>query len=514
MSSPITNSDSLSNSRIKLALIWPKGFDSTYSIPLPYGYFKNNLDGNQYDILIIDNAIIDRDSQSADFRQELVNFNPDVVGVSSWSPMFPEVLEIFKVAKQLNSNVTTIIGGAHATSYYKKIVGIPVIDFIMRGEAELSFANFLHQLQQSKPDWSTVKGLVYPAETGYQYNEMDRLDDLDVINIPDYDAIQLERYIKVGYRWNSPPTANAPIWITRGCPYRCQYCAAPELNGKPVRTHSVEYMMQWIKKLYHEKGVRWFNIIDDNFTYHVKYAKAFCKAVIALNLKDIGFGTPNGIRMQRGDKELWLLMKQAGWKMLIVAPESGSAHTLELMKKDMKLDIVPGVVRDIRESGLKVQGFFLLGYPGETISDIEESADLIMKCRFNFVFLSSFQPLPGTPVYNDMVARGEIPDGLLPNNYSDSKRAYVSKELENFNFSKFILKTHFKMMLNDPVNVPYHLSLMFKLFSYKLVIKKILLVVWSMIFPRQQKQNTQVFTPMHHEGQIVSTVTLNSKSQK
>ena len=348
-------------------------------------------------------------------------------------------------------------------------------------------------------------------DDGYEYNEPDLSQDLDSIKIPDYEAIQLERYVKVGYRWNSPPTGNAPIWVTRGCPYRCQYCAAPDLNGRPVRTHSIEYMMDWIKYLYDTRKVRWFNIIDDNFTYHVKYAKEFCRAVIDLNLKGVGFGTPNGVRMERGDPELWQLMKQAGWKTLMVAPESGSAHTLELMKKDLAVGLVPKAVQDIRNAGLKVQGFFILGYPGERIEDLEESVKLIMDCKFNFVFLNSFQPLPGTPVYDGLVEKGEIPDGLLPNSYSDGKKAYIAKELEDFNFSKFILMTHLKMMWNDPANIPYHLSLMFKLFSPKLVVKKVAMIFWNMCFPKQQIKNDVVFEPMHQTGQVVASTVLSSK---
>ena len=65
-------------------------------------------------------------------------------------------------------------------------------------------------------------------------------------------------------------------------------------------------------------------------------------------------------------------MKQAGWRTLIVAPESGSEHTLKIMQKDLKIEIVPRVVHEIREAGLKVQAFFILGYPGERKEDLEK----------------------------------------------------------------------------------------------------------------------------------------------
>ena len=65
---------------------------------------------------------------------------------------------------------------------------------------------------------------------------------------------------------------NAPIWITRGCPYRCGICSAPFQNGRPVRAHSIDYMVRWVKYLYDKINIEQLNIIDDNFTYHIKYA--------------------------------------------------------------------------------------------------------------------------------------------------------------------------------------------------------------------------------------------------
>ena len=490
--------------KYKVALVWPNGYNPEYSIPISLSYLKSNIDEKKYEVRIFDNALRNLSCDSKIFYNELKTFDPNVVGISTWSPMFLETLEIAKLVKSINSKVITVLGGAHITSYYERIMGVDDVDFMFRGEADLSFGVFLDELQKKKKNWNKIKGLVYKTKDGFKCNDMDRENNLDLINIPDYSAIKLEEYVKIGYRWNSPPDPNAPLWVTRGCPYRCQYCAAPDLNGRPVRKHSIEYMMRWITQLYYERGTRWFNIIDDNFTFDVKYAKAFCKAVIKLNLKGAGFGTPNGIRMQRGDFELWQLMKKAGWRHLIVAPESGSTHTLELMKKDLKLEVVPKVVKEIRKAGLKCQAFFIIGYPGERLKDLEETVKLIRKCKFNFVFLANFHPLPGTPVYDDLVKKGEIKDGLLPNNFADGHRAYTSKEFQNFNFSKFILKMHLLMMINDPLNIPYHFGLMFNLFSPKLVVKKFVLNIISMFFPKKFSATANYFQPMHVQSQSLN----------
>ena len=483
-------------------MIWPKGFDPTYSIPLPYGYLKSNIDESRYQVRIFDNTISDEAAGSESFQQELREFDPQLVGVSTWSPMFMEALDCLKVAKEINPEIVTCIGGAHVTSYHERVAGTEGIDFLFRGEADLSFSVFLEQLASQEPDFSMVKGLVFRGNSGVVVNELHREDNLDLINIPDYDAIQLDYYVRNGYRWNCPPKVNAPVWVTRGCPYRCGYCAAPELNGKPVRAHSIAYMMKWIEYLYHQRGTRWINILDDNFTFHKKYAKEFCRAVINLNLRGLHFGTPNGIRMERGDKELWEVMKQAGWKTVMVAPETGSEKTIKRMDKDLDLGIVPRIVKEIQEAGLRVQGFLILGYPGESEEDLIATRKLVLECKFNFVFLASFQPLPGTPIYNELVSKKELPDGLLPHSYSNGTRPYTPVNLKDFNFPKFILRTHLLMMVNNPTNIPYHLSLMFKLFSPKQVLKKVAAIFFYSLLPKKQAGTTIIFSPKHQESEV------------
>ncbi len=483
----------------RIALLWPRGFEPSTTVSLPLAYLKANVDPARFDVQIIDCALDGLDADSPALARRLRALQPELVGVSTWSPMFPEAIALLRLVRSIDPSVPTVLGGAHPSSYAERCMEHPEVDLLFVGEAERGFAMLLDRIFDADPDLADVPGLVWRDGDGLVRNAQDLPDDLDAIAPPDLTAIRLSEYVRRGYRWNSPPVPNAPLWVTRGCPYRCQYCAAPELNGRPVRTHSIDYMMRWIRRLYDEQGVRWFNIIDDNFTYHVAFAKDFCRALIALDLPDVGFGTPNGIRMSRGDAELWRLMKRAGWRHLIVAPESGSAHTLELMKKDLKLGVVKDTVRDIQAAGLKCQAFFIVGYPGERPEDIAATFDLIRDCRFNFVFLANFQPLPGTPVYDELVAKGEIPDGLLPFNFSDGARVYTPPELADFNFSAFILKTHLMMAVTHPANLPYHARVLFHLYRPGFVVPKLLKTVRSMLRPDAQRPATP-FVPMHQQA--------------
>ena len=214
-------------------------------------------------------------------------------------------------------------------------------------------------------------------------------------------------------------------------------------------------MGRLVRYLYHTKGIRYINIIDDNFTFHVGYAKEFCRAMIALNLKGLHFGTPNGIRIQRADDELLRLMKQAGWTHICIAPESGSKRMLMLMQKDLDPSIIPVKVRQIREAGLRVHGFFILGYPGETLEDIDETVRLLRECRFDFLIFNNFQPVPGTPIFDKLVRTGEIENDLLPKEYHTGERVYVPNTLKGFNFSYLVLREYVHQGLANPLNIPY-----------------------------------------------------------
>ncbi|MEW5896147.1 MAG: radical SAM protein [Nanoarchaeota archaeon] len=463
---------------MRIALIWPRGFDPKYVMPLSLGYLKSNLDPKRYKVKLIDCALKNISANSLEFRKIIEGFKPEVVGVSCWSPTYNEAINILQEIKNFDKKTITVIGGAHVTSYPEPALENKAVDFVFRGEAELSFPLFLKELEKKEPDWSKIKGLYFRNKAGELIkNEMERESNLDKIKFPDYDAMNLELYLKKDYRYNTFHKKNAPIWITRGCPYCCQFCSASLQNGKLVRKHSINYIIDWVKYLYYQKGIKQINIIDDNFTFDIDYAKNFCKAMIDLNLKDLHFGTPNGIRFQRTDLELLRLMKKAGWETLFIAPESGSVKTLAKMGKYLDPSTIPEKVKEIRRAGLKVNGCFIIGYPGETKEDLKETSKLIRKSHFNFFFLNNFQPLPGTPIYEELLQTGEIPKGLLPKDYSSGERAYTPQELKDFNFPAFVFKEYLFLALSNPINIPY----MLKLISPPMIFSKVYLNLKSMI---------------------------------
>ena len=438
--------------RLKVVLVQPFGFETKNLLPLALAYLKSNLDDAICEVVIIDCAIENIKADTSEFRARLAATHADVVAVSTWSPTYREALRVLSVAKDLLPSVTTVIGGNHPTTYHTEVMKNPEIDFLFRGESEFTFNQFIHQLWSGKLQPDRITGLVYRNADGtvVAENGVSWVEDIDSITPPDYQFIDLARYIDNGYKFSTLSKLNAPIWLTRGCPYRCQFCAAPQLNGKKIRAHSPEYILEMMTSLY-ETGVRYFNIIDDNFTFHAHYAKDVCRTIIKANFDDVTMATPNGIRLQRGDRELWLLMKRAGWKRLVVAPESGSAHVLDLMQKDLDLAIVPSIVKDMQQAGLLVIAFFIIGYPGERREDMLKTRKFILNVGFDFFNFHIYQPLPGTPSFDKMVSSGDISADFTPGGMLSSSSQIFSKELAGINVRRFLAVTYLLSWLRRPL---------------------------------------------------------------
>jgi len=468
---------------VKVALIWPYGNDYTYSMPLGLGFLIANCKEPGVEFRVFDGALNNAPSSSDSFKGFLLSYCPDVVGVSCWSRTYKETREVIAVVKALLPECVVVMGGIHPTVYTVKTLEDSGTDYLLIGECESSFKMFLSALGGSGK-LEDVPGLAYRRRDGtVAANPLSYVQDLDSIALPDYDAIQLEAYLKKGYSYFSGRNRSAPIWMSRGCPYSCKFCSAHMINGKKIRRHSVEYGIEWITMLYERYHIRQINIIDDNFTFDAAYTRSFCEALIRKNFKGLTMNTANGIRAQRTDFETLKLMKRAGWKVAVVAPESGSRRMLRIMKKGLDPDMWPEKVREIRKAGLSPIGLFLAGYPGETLEDLKQTEALVRRCDFDHLVVQYFQPMPGTPIYQELVEKGEIEDTLLPGTTS-GRRVYVTKDLEGFNFARFAFVLYLRTFFRHPIRI----TQMILSYNPILIIKRLAILTFDAVFGLKKKE--------------------------
>jgi radical SAM superfamily enzyme YgiQ (UPF0313 family) len=391
---------------------WPKvGSSELFNfLPLGIGYLSANLDP-RHQKRFFDGVLSGAINEA--ILADLDEFAPDLVVISVWSFNFKEAFGLAKSIKEHSPGVKVFVGGPEPSGRVAQMLrDFPWADFSLVGEGEgplNMLADLVVRGEDTTANLAAIPGMVF--RDGEQIvavpPEFGSIEDLAHC---DYEFIRFGEYLDKGYNYGLHRKAKrtAPVLTTRGCPFNCSFCGARRINGRKVRTRKVESVLGEMKYLYDRYGVDGINIIDDNFTYHIDFAKAVCRGILDLSIAGVSLNCPNGVRMERLDDELLSLMRRAGWEWVFIAPESGSPATLKRMKKALSLPTVVEKVKMIQRSGLYVFGFFIIGYPGEREEDIKMTFTFARTAGFDAAVFTCFHPLPGTPIYEDMAAAGQL----------------------------------------------------------------------------------------------------------
>lgn len=338
----------------------------------------------------------------------LESFKPDVVGCQCYSMDLPMLKPALQTVKSFNKNIVTIVGGAHPTAApqhtLKYFAGLA--DFIFVGEGEIGFPIFLRELHApGGPELRKAPGLGWMEDGKLRLNPKAQVENLDDLGMPAWDLIMPESYPFSPHGVVCRDFPIAPVMATRGCPYMCTFCSSA--NTK-LRKRSVSLVLDEVRLLQKEHGIREFHMVDDNFTLDMDYAKEFARALLDNNIK-AHWATPNGVRLERLDKPLLELLKKAGFYSLSVGIESGSDRIRIKMKKGSNVAKIRKDLRMVQEvGGIDVTGFFILGFPTETAADIETTIRFSQELPLTRATFHSFIPLPGTEVWKEMELSGEL----------------------------------------------------------------------------------------------------------
>lgn len=376
-----------------------------------------------------------------DFRRFVQEGDFDVVGFRCYSRDHNYVDHHVRIVKSLNPGILTLAGGPHPSALPEFVLSsMDHLDFAWKAEAEEGLPVLLklfaeYRLEIPEHLLKTIPGLVWHSrkEDRVVTNQPGFGIDLNSF-IPAWELLDPETY--PGY--DQRKAYSTRIWdgffhvsTTRGCPYPCTYCNAPNLSGKKLRHRSPEHVIEELTHLKKRYGARRFSIIDDEFTLNKKYATSFCEALIRskLNLK---WDCPNGVRMDSLYPELLQLMQAAGCDAMCVGIESGNERVQKLIKKKV-------TVKTIREraamiancSNIKITGYFMIGFLDETEEEIRDTINLacslpLVRAAFNVVI-----PIPGTEIFDDLIQNGglklgEINWDTLTNDQVAFRRNHVS----------------------------------------------------------------------------------------
>lgn len=362
-------------------------------------------------------------------EKEWVDFAPGIIGISAlFTPAYYNMLNVADAARRQFPSALIIAGGGVPVNMYNEIFrDSECFDALCYGEGEkpllaLVKAPDRKELLREHRSWITRE----KAESNQPFQH-DFIQDLDEIPFYDYRLLKAEEY-------GLSPTINTyssfgdkrhlfHVATSRGCTHRCCFCASHTVHGRSMRYHSVARVREDLTRLREEFGAGIIGFQDDNFMADKK--RAFAIIDIAKELKLTVF-FQSGLALYALDRKMLEAIKSAGLNQLVLAIESGSSRVLkEIMHKPIDLSIVRRVVADCRELGIDTDANILIGLPGETKQDIEDSLAFLKSIDATWYRIYVATPLVGSEMFNICVKKNYLKGDHIG---SDFKRAVIATE--------------------------------------------------------------------------------------
>lgn len=368
--------------------------------PLGLGYLANMLRKEKIKVEILCGAKNNITIKEIISYVKKKDFN--FIGLQVFSFAVNSVKKQINYLKETFPEKIIIIGGAHPSSAPLEAMEVLKADYAFKGEAEYSLLKLIKAITTNKKNFSDIPNLVWRKNGNIIINPQNFILDLDKVDFPAWDLMDPNEYPPAP---NGGFVKNLPVAImitTRGCPYSCTFCGCYNIVGKKIRKRSIGNIIQEMKILKNKFKIKEIHIMDDNFTFDKSFAQAVCENIIKEKL-NLSFAIPNGVRLDKLDKELLKVMEKAGFYSLAVGIESCSPRILKHMKKNITLKTIKEKTKLISQNtNIRITGFFILGYPEDTIQDIKTTIYTARKLNIQRAFFSSFTPLPGTEIYENL----------------------------------------------------------------------------------------------------------------
>ena len=395
---------------MEIALVRVKYNSHIITPPLGLGYLASYAQKFGHKVLIIDAL---RDNLSNEQVVEKINAaGISAVGITCLSAFYNEVVELSKMLKAEGKKV--FIGGIHPTFMPKQTLIDTGADYVSLGEGEIS----LKKLLDANFDGTGIQGIYNLENLPDKPIKGEKVENLDDLPMPDWGQISPKSYPRAPH---GAVTKTYPIGIiitTRGCPYGCKFCASPNFYDRKIRFRSPKNVVDEIEYLVKNHGVKEIHFEDDNFTLKRSHAYEVCKMIVDRKIK-ITFTCPNGIRADKVDKELLLMMKKAGCYCFAYGIESANPQILKNINKDEDIETIKKSIDIAADCGIDCVGFFIFGLPGETKQSIEQSINFALSSKLTRAQFMIFDVLPGCNLYDDL-------DGQFESDFS--KESYCSPE--------------------------------------------------------------------------------------
>ena len=314
---------------------------------------------------------------------------------------------MIKYAKQQNCKV--IVCSSDSTDHYATYLKRGA-DFVIHGEGEITLLELLTHLEHDLSA-KDILGISYKSATDIIKNPARPvLRNLDELPMPAWDLIDIASYKKIWLEHQAYFSLN--IATTRGCPYKCNWCAKP-IYGNRYNSRSPEKVIEEIVYLQDNFGVDYFWMCDDIFGLKPGWVQRF-RDIIEDKQLSFKFKIQSRVDLLLKEDNIQALVA-SGLDIAWVGAESGSQKILDAMDKGTKVEQIYSAAKLLQSKGVKVAFFLQFGYLGETMEDIQKTIKMVLDIMPDEIGISVSYPLPGTKFYDKVKE-----DLIVKANWTDS----------------------------------------------------------------------------------------------
>jgi anaerobic magnesium-protoporphyrin IX monomethyl ester cyclase len=322
-------------------------------------------------------------------REELSRVKPRVIGVTMATPQYDLGLLMARMLRELNPGVPVVAGGIHPSALPEETLSNPEVDVVAYGEGEVTAVELMEVFVKGSRALAGVDGIYYKdPESGEARHTPPRelIQDLDGLPFPMPDPVYAHH----------PRRA---ILTSRGCYYRCTFCAQSSILGHNVRFRSPANVVDEIEYWY-KTGIRSFIIQDSTFTSKIERAMEIMDLIRERGLKiNWGFQT----RVDLLPRELMQKAKESGCDYIWIGVESGDPDILKAIRKGITMDQVRKAVEVIREFDIETYLYFILGFTEDTFETMRATVEFARELDCYQTSFFMFTPFPGSEAFNDLV---------------------------------------------------------------------------------------------------------------
>ncbi|MGE5893967.1 MAG: cobalamin-dependent protein, partial [bacterium] len=331
-----------------------------------------------------------------EIEQRIIDEKPNYVATTAITSTAPDALEILRTAKQINPEIITIIGGVHPTFLYHEILRTGFVDYVVRGEGEETVRELLPALDEGR-ELTGIRGIAF--REGHRVIATPSrpfIQDLDGLPAA-WDLVEWKDY----RYFVMPGSRLGAVSTSRGCNHSCTFCSQQKFWHQTWRARKPENVVREIEHLNRTYGVDVILLPDE---YPTQSRERWERLLDLLIEKDLGVSILMETRAEDilRDRDILQKYRKAGVIHIYIGLEATDQKTLDLIKKDIKVETGREAIRLIHEYGMVTETSFILGFPHETRESIQTTLELSKLYNPDFAHYLALAPWPYADMYADL----------------------------------------------------------------------------------------------------------------